>query len=954
MKWVKICLVQLIGKEVPTAVTDDPYGSFWMETDQPVKLKKRRRSSLLLTKMPIHTVVSEENDKVEDECCRVSKRAENNTECMQENDLMHGLETRAVSNEADIAELNKSETKLAKADKILNEENRINEADLISRTSNKAVKQTSLEISVHDFENENGATLSQVTPKNDLSPEKETDTMLTECTPPDEVILTTPQSMSPDFPASPSSAFYLENQDNSYTSYIPEGNDSTEANVQDSNLDKQITNKFNASGIITRNIDAISVNDGIIESGTVVPKIGIGEESILELSDNSLKLDTSASDKENTVLSLSDKENTLVQNTTMESKDENKSSDSPGFLSLCKTFAEKVVDLVKTSPTYLTNILQDKSRNSESPSLKQADLKGMVLSPADIHVSCSDIKLALAPELSKSLDREIECAGQIVQVYSVTEIKTDKVCEQNDKLDKINKMDSEIKEDSGKANEEGNAEVSETANKIVKPKKRRKSVSKTFFNTYNAVSSELNKTVSTDGAENETSDKDNSSLKSSTHNSEGQTLMSHSVDKKLGLCGSKDIHLENSANGVNHVATEEVPTGNTTSENICSNTFCEPGFSSKEHKMVKPKKRRSADSVVLSEGHVCMKQNVNYSENTKEPVQKRKKYFSENIFTEIKDIDQPNETTCSEARHNEESLSGSCNSDVVNVTDTTASVAEDLSKLELQVSLPEPTGPVSNCSNRKKDRRRRRSNNFYFPSIYDDTDDLSSNSEKKQENINNQKKDDTENLEATENSEATISMVVSSDIKPVSQHCQVSEVTKEISQVSIYDNSNETSLSSDDFDADMSIKRRRRRKSADAASLKIQMIAKEIDNSPVREETVGPTIAFKQSRKRKNVPEIPLEDIYRNKNYKKPEDKTWETIFESPKSLDQYYSKRRIHTYIDFEKPTQTKLKRRIQRAVRNGWDPKKKKKTVLSDDMFQLKLADAFSELDEMQENSV
>ena len=85
----------------------------------------------------------------------------------------------------------------------------------------------------------------------------------------------------------------------------------------------------------------------------------------------------------------------------------------------------------------------------------------------------------------------------------------------------------------------------------------------------------------------------------------------------------------------------------------------------------------------------------------------------------------------------------------------------------------------------------------------------------------------------------------------------------------------------------------------------------------------------------------------------KPEEhKPWQTIFESPPATGDLYGKKRQQRLIDFEKPTQLKLRRRLQRAVKNGWDPKKKKKFELKDEVVELKLVSLSQELDESSDS--
>ncbi|CAC5373852.1 unnamed protein product [Mytilus coruscus] len=102
-------------------------------------------------------------------------------------------------------------------------------------------------------------------------------------------------------------------------------------------------------------------------------------------------------------------------------------------------------------------------------------------------------------------------------------------------------------------------------------------------------------------------------------------------------------------------------------------------------------------------------------------------------------------------------------------------------------------------------------------------------------------------------------------------------------------------------------------------------------------------VKAKPARKRK-MKEKNVEDIYRNKNYKRPDDRVWETIFECPDELknpDQLLSKKRFKRSISFECIMPTKIKKRSKKAVDNGWDAKRRKKQQLPDEFVIEKLAE-------------
>lgn len=147
--------------------------------------------------------------------------------------------------------------------------------------------------------------------------------------------------------------------------------------------------------------------------------------------------------------------------------------------------------------------------------------------------------------------------------------------------------------------------------------------------------------------------------------------------------------------------------------------------------------------------------------------------------------------------------------------------------------------------------------------------------------------------------------------------------------------------------------KRRRRKSADAATLKIQAGLDNQEESSPSPDCTSTVTKFGRKRKRMEESLEDLEKIYRNKNFVKPEEKKpWQTVMESPDNSVEVFGKKRLQRHIEFERPTQMKLRRRLQKAVKNGWDPKKRKKSELADDFVQKKLENLWSELDQAEED--
>ncbi|KAH3889679.1 uncharacterized protein LOC127850017 isoform X1 [Dreissena polymorpha] len=127
------------------------------------------------------------------------------------------------------------------------------------------------------------------------------------------------------------------------------------------------------------------------------------------------------------------------------------------------------------------------------------------------------------------------------------------------------------------------------------------------------------------------------------------------------------------------------------------------------------------------------------------------------------------------------------------------------------------------------------------------------------------------------------------------------------------------------------------------------------ENSMAENQSTKITAKTNRKRKQEEVSPEQLELLYRNKNFVKPEEKkSWQTIFESPHVSGEVYGKKRLQRHIDFTQPTLVKLKRRVQKAMKNGWDPKRKRKTELKDEYVREKLDKFWSEMEENPENSL
>ena len=1014
----------LAREEVPK---DDPYGSLWMETQEPVKIKKRRRSNIVLD-LPIPVSVVEDDfipdtDNGSDASRQCSAKC--GGESCLENDNAKKIWVDRGTVYTDSHRSRSGEQKdilnVRITDSMITTQHNTENSCIIADSAEKAGFKTDIVSEVNQTDSQQ-FTESATDLKKEETQVRESNT---DSTPPYDIKTMTPQSMSPEYPLSPSDVEYFGTHDASFT-FLPQSKLS----------DRSYVDKVNVT------------NENETTDRLMVRRIA-EESNKLELSNNSLEV--SVSDKENTVLSSSDKENTVIENKSDDHIDEGRSSESSGFLSLCKTFAGKVVDMVKTSPSYLTNILQDrKDKNSDSP--VNDVLAKTVLSPGDSNdKSLSEIKLDLGSELNKNIVEAVQSPKQVIQVYSVTEItkgnqkaensgrddheKADKETEKrNDDIHIIKEVTTEkIKDDCNIIKEVTMKETKPMKSVADKAKsKRRKSSSKIFFDTFNAVSKELNKVsnskfemkgeISNSNSE-RIDDKQAdeidgfSECKSITSVSNGVELKVNQDETALSVQG-EEINIEKK--NFEHVKTSNIETYgscNTVDIKKKDNDTSKCFLQEKTNLLKKRRKRRSTDIDILSnDSH--LKEKHKKDENSNNSARKAKELnlkgssVSQASFTQIKKVEQAREieletdessesVTADETHH---SSSGTSNisrvpsldtNNTVDIADSTSSVLEGISKLDLDLTLPMPSVAEKHMEKNKKDRRRRRSNNFYFSSIYEENE---GNQTEKSASQSTSSSVDKTNAEIQE-SKILEAHVLDSRIHTVTEEISQVEITDkrrkekcvkedvnrvpDIEKVAEIELKNSESVAIereapndsviDSRDSGVSISqsvnvmaetvedvapRRRRRRSADAAILKIQMHALDQDISPVPEQAAAsPGPSSQKGRKRKKAEEIPLEDIYRNKNYVKPQDKTWETIFESPKA-DQLFSKRKLHTCFNFEentyyKPSQDKVKKRQKRAIKNGWDPKKRKRQAISEDTFQVKIGNIFADLDG-EENSI
>lgn len=116
--------------------------------------------------------------------------------------------------------------------------------------------------------------------------------------------------------------------------------------------------------------------------------------------------------------------------------------------------------------------------------------------------------------------------------------------------------------------------------------------------------------------------------------------------------------------------------------------------------------------------------------------------------------------------------------------------------------------------------------------------------------------------------------------------------------------------------------------------------------SDIDEENECDFEVYVKSKKNSKVKEVAsIEDIYKNNNYKAPVERTWETIYESPRkgkfTKSENVGCKKFKRSIDFEILPQGKRRKRLQKATKRGWNAAQVRKALVSDDEIQRRLMD-------------
>jgi hypothetical protein len=145
------------------------------------------------------------------------------------------------------------------------------------------------------------------------------------------------------------------------------------------------------------------------------------------------------------------------------------------------------------------------------------------------------------------------------------------------------------------------------------------------------------------------------------------------------------------------------------------------------------------------------------------------------------------------------------------------------------------------------------------------------------------------------------------------------------------------------------------------SSLEIRKALKEDSDEKLNEENVdtgnvlqdcnGKLAPVKGPRKRKkSTPEEDITKIYTSKNYVPIPTKAIETIYESPVASKKSRKLKRLIDFGSLYYIQPVKQKRRQQKAVKMGWDPRKARKNKIPDDIAQQKLQSVWEELEKDQ----
>ncbi|XP_064652364.1 uncharacterized protein LOC135503013 isoform X2 [Lineus longissimus] len=129
-----------------------------------------------------------------------------------------------------------------------------------------------------------------------------------------------------------------------------------------------------------------------------------------------------------------------------------------------------------------------------------------------------------------------------------------------------------------------------------------------------------------------------------------------------------------------------------------------------------------------------------------------------------------------------------------------------------------------------------------------------------------------------------------------------------------------------------------------------------LTQSPSTPDAPSPQIKNCRRKSKGKEQKINIEELYRNKNFKMPEVRSWETIYESPGPGQGDLGKKKLKRSLMFEEDPNmhAKYKKRRKRAIKNGWKPLSKAKLEKADKKLLEKLKTFEEELELLKiENS-
>lgn len=942
---MELYLALIFAVSHPEGSQPNVYGSHWYESQEPVVKKRRRRSSLLvgLTTRLLPRQLEEHEYDYENHEVNVAKFCEEKIEC----NLMNVIERQEVEPDNDIHGLVGNEIGSGTGSVVGTHETNVSTPDDHEGRTDSIREQV---FDTVGYMEEKDATNSNTCIGDSTGLNSEfagDDTALqvmngnislnssnlcfkspvTGDFP--DMSKTSPCSMSPDFPISPNTCLYQEE------SYIDVGN----AEATDT------ANDNDGCGLV----DCDYSNAHCIKNTNTIFKKCLKSSNAEQASDSS----------------LSDKENSVVTslNITPEAKEVCNDNISPGFMSLCKAFAGKMVNFVRTSPSYLTSSVVE---SNIAPTCAFPDLAGntsLNFVSKELPILCpkSDINKSLANLGADISAGNSSCLSGAENMMEIGCVLGNFNIETRHKSEKRGKQETTSELPSG----------AKATNPVLFGSAKKKRDRKTFFDTFNAVSDELKRDRSTEESNEGCESKSDIGMEELVQKSGVQTglervepkssdldIEEHDVKQRVNIDFSNV--LSNSLN-IDMESHEEKTRLKNNGDSVHSKSELSKNAVSvvevNDTHIYNATDKQSADERIICD--VDDSDNMLIHEHTVASVPMDADTISFNDLRPV-EVDTCVLKDCNKQPGSEVQISVELDRDPFadetlvdacgyNVFANNTIVCEDNSCGDVIKEVHEvnsiPNEMRIDCSGTDKDykqhketlcakrnicqveaNRRRKRRVLDIPYLIVDENMVHEFAKEKLENVNES------------------SVVGLCENKPKI----ISDSNKE-----------------ENYLEKKSKKPTGRRRSGRVLKLSVldaSCILEDLDaeqpnheNVQVQKKIAEEVVESKTKRKLKDDTYEALENLYRNKNFVKPkENKSWKTVLESPSTSSDVFGKKQLQRHIEFERPTQMKLRRRMQKAVKNGWDPKKRKRSELKDDYVQVKLANLWSELDQGGDNSL